>query len=425
MKPANIESKWQKSDDVVEEGNLFTEFLKCLTFFVSMLDRLASKLAHRASKFSKRSIDPPLCVLGHVDFASNDYLGISRDLQFANIVHQAELQSRTTKKVLTYQGSSGSRLLSGNSELFLDVEREIASFHNQRYCLLANSGWDLNFGLLSAISSMNTAIIYDELCHNSIITGIKMATKHTASRFRHNSLADLEVLLQKHYDQEVLVVCESVYSMDGDQAPIDRILKLVSKYKNAFVIVDEAHSVGVIGTKGEGLVASLGLSSHPQLLAAVYTYGKAMGVHGAAVASSHDVLVPYLVNYCSPIIYSTALSVPSVLAIRESYRYCATLSHRRAKLSTLVNYFRHKLSLSSVGLSTLVSKSSIQGILFPGNENVIALSQHLRRRKIDCLPIRSPTVQAGSERLRIVIHSHNSEEEIDQLFTAIEDFPRR
>lgn len=387
-----------------------------------MFDRLASKLAQRASKLSKRSIDPPLCTLGHVDFASNDYLGISRDLQFAKLVHEAELQSRHSNKVLTYQGSSGSRLLSGNSQLYLDVESEIATFHNQKYCLIANSGWDLNFGLLSAISSINSVIVYDELCHNSIVMGIKMATKQSAAHFRHNSLENLEALLQKHCNQEVLIVCEGVYSMDGDQAPVHRILELASNYNNAYVIIDEAHSIGVIGSRGEGLIASLGLSNHPQLLAAVYTYGKAMGVHGAAVATSHDVLVPYLINYCSPIIYSTSLSVPSVLAIRESYRYCATLTNRRTKLASLVDCFQQKLSLSSVGLSTLVGKSSIQGILFPGNENVIALSRHLRQSKIDCLPIRSPTVQAGSERLRIVIHSYNSEEEIDQLFIAIDEF---
>lgn len=385
-----------------------------------LLDRLSKKIDDRAVSGGLRSIKPPRCNPKNVDFTSNDYLGLSRNRQLAAIVEKAiQKNTELSNHNEPILGSSGSRLLSGNSQLFLEIEEMIAKFHGQKDALFSNSGWDLNFGIVSSICSDSTRIIYDEFSHNSLLMGIKFAKKSDALSFQHNNVQHLESLLKKNNNKDTLIILESIYSMDGDIAPIKEILEVAKKY-DSMVLVDEAHSIGVEGDHGEGLIKAMELSSHPNLLGVVYTFGKAMGAHGAILATSHDTVVPYLVNYCSPIIYSTSMSIHNLIHVRESYQFIQTCHEERKRLKGLIALFQQEASKCK--LPILASQSAIQGVVFPGNNNVINLSKYLSSEGFDCLPIRAPTVPVGSERLRIVLHSTNTSDEIISLCQFIKKY---
>lgn len=241
----------------------------------TLVSRLQRTLDSRTIKGKLRGLIPYNPSL--VDFSSNDYLGISRDKLLAHRIgekYEEYMNSCTEGSPLL--GSTGSRLLTGNLPVFTELERYIAIFHGFKHSLLANSGWDLNYGLCSAIASKETIVVYDELCHNSLVMGIRAGRQKTSVSFTHNSIDDLSAKLSLFpADQEKLIVVESVYSMDGDVCPLVGVMTQAA-CTNSMVLIDEAHSFGMYGAKGEGLVGYLGLQSHPSLLGVVCTYGKGM-----------------------------------------------------------------------------------------------------------------------------------------------------
>lgn len=212
-------------------------------------------------------------------------------------------------------GSTGSRLLTGHYELLETLEDKIAEFHQGEAALVFNAGYNANLGLLSAIPRRSDVILYDELVHASIHDGIRLSPARS-SVFAHNNTSALEQLLQEHQGKTIFVLVESIYSMDGDAAPLKTIQALCQKYQ-AYLVVDEAHSTGICGHYGEGLCVETGI--HKEVFARIYTFGKAMGGHGAAVVGS-KVLKDYLLNYARPLIYTTALSPHSTHHILEAYR---------------------------------------------------------------------------------------------------------
>ena len=270
-------------------------------------------------------------------------------------------------------------------------------------------------------NSNNTIVIYDELSHNSLIMGIRSGRQDHTYNFKHNDIINLKEILNNNNNNEIIIAVEAVYSMDGDICPIKEILDLAHEY-NAMVVVDEAHSIGVIGSKGEGLVNALGLESHPNLLGVVYTYGKGLGFHGASLVTSHESLISYMLNYSRPLIYSTSLPIPSVITIQAAYEelFSEDTSMKRKKLTSLIEHFQKE----AIGLQLPVLKSStpIQAIMVPSNERVLGLSSYLKQNSYCCLPIRAPTVPIGSERIRIIIHAHNSEKEISDMCRLIKNF---
>ncbi len=246
-------------------------------------DFLIKKIEERKSAGSLRQLK---LVRGMVDFCSNDYLGLASLLKVGNPGLQL--------------GSTGSRLLAGNYPLIEEVEMEIAEFHQSEAGLIFNSGYDANVGLLSCVAQKNDTIIYDSLSHASIRDGVRLSFAQSWA-FNHNDLVDLEKKLQLATGQ-LFVVTESVFSMDGDKAPLVEIVELCKTYKAALV-VDEAHATGIIGDKGAGLVQAMGLQQH--CLARVHTFGKALGCHGAIVLGS-KILRTYLINFARSLIYTTA-----------------------------------------------------------------------------------------------------------------------
>ena len=338
---------------------------------------------------------------GLIDLFSNDYLGLARSKE----LHQ-EVEEFVKAKGAGKNGSTGSRLLSGNTAFAEELENYIASFHRAEAALIFNSGYDANLGLLSCIAQKGDTVIYDELIHASVHDGLKMNGASTF-RFRHNDLVHLEERL-KTAAGNIFVVVESVYSMDGDPAPLREIVPVCKRY-DANLIVDEAHATGVFGKSGEGMVNELGLEK--EVFARVHTFGKALGVHGAAVLGS-ELLREYLVNFSRPFIYTTALPFHSLAAIRCAYERMQRSDNEREKLVALIDLFRKECGDE---LALIESRSPIQCVIIEGNTNVKQVAGGLCEEGFDVRPILSPTVPKGQERLRICLHSFNSAQEVTRL----------
>jgi 8-amino-7-oxononanoate synthase len=337
---------------------------------------------------------------GKIDFCSNDYLGIVR-----NDLLSGPLTIDHRPLGVFKHGSTGSRLLAGNYALLGETEKIISAFHDAEAGLIFNSGYDANMGILGCVPQRGDTIIYDYLSHASIRDGIRLSFAQAFS-FAHNDMESLEQKL-KVAGGNIFVVTESVFSMDGDIAPLKEITSLCEKY-NALLIVDEAHATGVIGEKGEGLVQHVNLQQ--KCFARIHTYGKAAGCHGAIVLGSEN-LRNYLINFSRPFIYTTALPETSVRAIRKAYEVFPLMTGERNHLQQLVSYFQS----STINFERLTSTTPIQGIVVPGNEHVKNLSWHLQSNNLDIRPILYPTVPKGGERLRIVLHAFNTMEEIQLL----------
>ena len=336
---------------------------------------------------------------GMVDFCSNDYLGMAT----CGLIEKAG-SFRQNPSALRH-GSGGSRLLAGNYPLIEETERLLAAFHQAPAGLIYNSGYDANVGLLGAVPRRGDTVLYDFLSHASIRDGIRLSFAQSSS-FGHNDLGDLEKKL-KSASGNKFVVTESVFSMDGDKAPLTDIAVLCKHYQ-AHLVVDEAHATGIIGARGEGLVQHLGLQS--SCFARVHTFGKAVGCHGAIVLGS-ETLRDYLVNFSRSFIYTTALPQASITAIKVSYELFPAMEGARDHLITLVKRFRDK----PVPFERLRSDTPIQAVLVPGNEQARLVSRIIQERGLDVRPILYPTVPKGLERLRIVLHSFNTSEELDLL----------
>ncbi len=337
-----------------------------------------------------------------IDFFSNDYLGLIYDpLRVSDI---SEFKKLT--------GSSGSRLISGNSELFEETENLISEFHKVESALIYSTGYQANIGLISAVTSRHDTILYDNLIHASLRDGIKLSDAKAYS-FKHNDLEDLESKLKKTETNKIIII-ESRYSMDGDTAPLKEILNLSEKY-NAHLIVDEAHSVGVDGEKGEGIVCKLGLQE--KVFATIVTFGKALGCHGAAILSN-TIIRNYLINFSRSFIYSTGMSPQSVWDIKTAYEHLPNLEARRNELISLSKYLSFKLPDS---LSPSESFSPIHRFIVPGNEQVLKFSDYLNKKDIGIVAVRASTVPKGKERIRICLHSYNTREQIDFLVSCINE----
>ncbi|NQZ75892.1 MAG: 8-amino-7-oxononanoate synthase [Ekhidna sp.] len=341
------------------------------------------------------------------DFYSNDYLGFAQSKSL-----QSEIEKANTS--IKKNGSTGSRLLSGNSSFALEVEQQIADFHQTEAATVYPSGYTANIGLISCLATKETTLVCDELIHASLIDGARLGVSRKV-RFRHNSIESLEEKLQSIAGQK-LVIVESVYSMDGDICPLEQVAELCTAY-NAMLIVDEAHAMGVYGENGEGLVQELNL--HNRVLARIVTYGKGPGIHGAAVVGPLW-LKEYQVNFSRSLIFSTAPNDHQFASISAMYTYLPFASADRNKLHKIVAYFIQKRKDSK--FQWVSSPSQIQSLIVPGNEQVIKLSTALRQGGINALPIRKPSVAEGSERIRFCIHAYNTNEEIDLLFRTLENY---
>lgn len=349
-----------------------------------------------------------------IDFSSNDYLGFARSESIFNQTHQYLLENG-----IKINGATGSRLISGNHNLYSITENHIAQFHQSESALIFNSGYDANVGFFSSVPQRNDIILYDELCHASIRDGIQMS-KAKSYKFQHNDLNDLEKLIRKLITDNsqpttVYITTESVFSMDGDSPNLEQLVQLSEKY-HCLLVVDEAHSLGVFGEQGEGLVQISNLQD--AIFARIVTFGKGLGCHGATILSSSE-LKNYLVNFARSFIYTTGLSPHSVASILIAYQHLQSEKEAVNQLKNNIQLFnQHKTQL---GLKPLFvfSKSAIQCAIIPGNEKVKHIATQLQDNGFDVKAILSPTVPEGQERLRFCIHSYNTEKEISEVLKLL------
>ena len=372
---------------------------------VTLSDKLALRLQNNALRRLPKAS-------GLVDFASNDYLGFSNSKTIFEKTHQYLLQHNQIQN-----GATGSRLLSGNHTVYQAAEECIAQFHQAPAALIFNSGYDANVGFFSAVPQKGDLILYDELCHASIRDGIQLSNAK-AYKFQHNDLEDLERLLVRHPDMTIYIVTESVFSMDGDTPNMEELVQLAEKHK-AYVVVDEAHALGVLGEKGEGLVQSLNLQE--TVFARIMTFGKGLGCHGAAILGGEDIK-SYLVNFARSFIYTTGLSPHSVATILTAYQQLETATDSQQQLKNNIAHFNQEKNRLSLKPLFVRSKSAIQSAIIPGNERVKGIAQQLQSKGFDVKPILSPTVPEGQERLRFCLHSFNSEKEITDVLQLLSTF---
>ena len=340
-----------------------------------------------------------------VDFTSNDYLGFSNSKLIFDTTHQYLLEHNQIQN-----GATGSRLLSGNHSIYKTAEDYITQFHQTQSALIFNSGYDANVGFFSAVPQKGDLILYDELCHASIRDGIQLSNAK-AYKFQHNDLEDLERLLVRNSEKTIYIVTESVFSMDGDTPNLEELVQLAEKH-DAYMVVDEAHALGVLGDKGEGLVQSLHLQDI--VFARIMTFGKGLGCHGAAILGSQE-LKSYLVNFARSFIYTTGLSPHSVATILMAYQQLEKATYSQQQLKNNIAHFNQEKNRLSLKPLFVFSKSAIQSAIIPGNERVKSIAHQLQSKGFDVKPILSPTVPEGQERLRFCLHSYNSENEITQL----------
>jgi 8-amino-7-oxononanoate synthase len=340
-----------------------------------------------------------------VDFCSNDYLGLARSTDLFNTVN-----SKVEFLGINKNGATGSRLLSGNSSLVEETEFQLSTIFKSETSLIFNSGYSANLSALSSIPQKGDTIIYDELAHACIKDGARLSLASRFS-FKHNDLNDLEQKIKRSSGQ-IFVAVESIYSMDGDACPLIELVNLTERY-NAVIILDEAHSTGLYGQDGSGLAAALGLEN--RIAIRVYTFGKAMGCHGACIAGSRN-LISYLINFARPFIYTTALSPHSIISIACAFDYLRKNISLQNDAQERIRVFNEETKFIS---KRNVSHSAIQVILISGNENARNASRIFNNHNFDVRPILSPTVKEGSERLRICLHTFNSLEEIKKLTELI------
>ena len=341
------------------------------------------------------------------NYSSNDYLGL---------VDNTALKSQSQLYIDIYGiGATASRLVSANLTVYENIETKIASLKGTQSALLLNSGFAGNLGVLEALGQ-NAVIVMDKLCHKSMI----MAAQYTDfKRFKHNDLNDLEVKLSslansKLKDKPIIIVTESIFSMDGDIADLPGIIKLAQKYK-ATCYVDEAHATGIFGDKGKGLME---VTDNSQIVFG--TFSKALGSFGAYIGCS-TTMKEYLINYCSSLIYSTALP-PAILGSMEAaLDLLPTLTYERQHLANISTLLRNELN--NLGFNTGNSTTQIIPLIFKSTDLTYKLSNYLLTNLIFAPIILPPTVQ--QPRIRLSLTAKHTISQIEYLIKVLKEFTNK
>ncbi|KAA8643336.1 aminotransferase class I/II-fold pyridoxal phosphate-dependent enzyme [Aspergillus tanneri] len=375
-----------------------------------------------------RSVRRRLTVLpqSSVDFSSNDFLSLSTSPLF-----RARLLNHLQQASPLYPfASGGSRLLDGNSTYAEELENYIADFHGAPKGLLFNSGFDANVGVLSSIPQPGDLMVYDELIHASAREGMRLSRAGKRFSFAHSSPDSMEDVLRSQIEHDpliqdgsrnVFIAIESIYSMDGDIAPIQEFVQIVDRLLprgNGYFIVDEAHATGAFGPRGAGVVQDLGLED--RMFIRVHTFGKALASHGAIVLCCPDTR-DYLINYARSLIYTTALGFPFLASIRTAYELLSEGETQHRKLQQLIRYLRTRLGEIDFCDPAIFQvdhfpSSPIFSLRSPVPRELAAVCQ---RSGFVVRAIMAPTVPAGKERVRVCLHAGNTMEEIDGLIQTI------
>ncbi len=346
-----------------------------------------------------------------LDFSSNDYLNLSR--------HPALLQAGMAAAKQYGVGATGSRLLSGNNELFKRFEAQISQDKKTEAALIFNTGFQANISVLSALLDANVLgdrpLVFFDKCNHASLYQAVFLSDDALIRYPHNNLQQLEILLQKyHADRRPkFIVAETLFGMDGDILPLQEIVLLAKKY-GAFLYLDEAHAVGVLGPSGYGLSTTVAFTEVHYVV--VGTFSKALGCSGGYVACNR-VLRDYLINKAAGFIYSTAPSPFVIGAAYKAWELVRTLHNERKQLCSLSEKLKNKLL--DAGLSIGQANTHILPILLKEERLVMQLKEELLNSGVIVSAIRPPTVPPNSSRLRVSLTSAHREKDIDRLLTIL------
>lgn len=390
-------------------------FIVCSNNFTAMKfpKKLAQKLQDRQAQNAFRVLNAQSQL---VDFSSNDYLGFAQNEQIFHQAHQLLLD-----KNILQNGATGSRLISGNHQLYTDLEELLKQVHQVESATIFNSGYNANVGLLSCIPQRDDLILYDEYSHASIREGIQLSNAK-AYKFQHNNLEDLEEKLKKYRatnQNEIYIITEMLFSMDGDMPDIEQITDLAQQYK-AKLILDEAHYFGVALHQNYKQYQTKYANT---IFARVVTYGKALGCHGAVVLGTQP-LKEFLVNFSRSFIYTTALPPHAIATIYSAYQYYLSIGKNQelVQLNQNIQHFLHQLNTLDLANKFIQSQSAIQCCIIGDNQATKQLSKQFEQEKFNIKAILSPTVSAGKERLRFCIHAYNTTEEITNSLHLLKTF---
>ena len=356
---------------------------------------------------TSQGVEPVIDGKRYLAFCSNDYLGLAADPRVV-----VALQRGASVYGV---GSGASHLVSGHSRAHHALEEELAEFTGRARALLFSTGYMANLGMLTALAGRGESVIADRLNHASLIDAA-LLSRARLRRYRHGDATHVSALLSASVPGHAVVVTDGVFSMDGDLAPLGEIAELAER-RRAWLVVDDAHGLGVLGTHGAGTLDYFGLNSDavPVLMG---TLGKALGTFGAFVAGS-EALIETLVQRARSYIYTTALPPAIAEATRESLRILRAEPWRREHVLELVKRFRAEAQ--RLGLRLMPSHTPIQPIIVGAAESAVALSEGLGVRGIYVTAIRPPTVPEGSARLRITFSAAHREHHVDRLLDALSD----
>ena len=344
-----------------------------------------------------------------LNLSSNDYLGLAERSDW-----KAEFLE-TDEGRQSLLSSSSSRLLTGNFPEYELLEQTIARSFGREAVLLFNSGYHANTGILPALAGKRDLILADKLVHASIIDGLKLG-EATFKRFRHNDYDQLERLLaveREHYET-IFVVTESLFSMDGDLADLDRLVALKRCYPNVMLYVDEAHAIGVRGERGLGLAEETGHLADIDLL--VGTFGKALASMGAYLVCSEEIR-SYLINKMRPLIFSTALPPFQMAWTRFVWDRLLDLGKERERLARTST----RLAEALRGHGGEISRSHIVPWSVGDSAACVLRAEEARRKGFYCLPVRPPTVPVGTSRIRFSLTANVTDEEVGDLIRFLSE----
>ncbi len=355
---------------------------------------LAEALAARERAGLRRRMQAPR---GLVDLASNDYLGLAA---------HPHLVERTCEAVMSLGvGSGGSRLLTGQRDAFTELEERLAAFSGTEAALLFGSGYAANLGLLTAVVGWDDVVLSDHNNHASLIDGIRLTGARKVV-YPHGEVAAIEAALRQPRAGRAFVVTESVFSMDGDLAPLADVVETAERH-GALVIVDEAHATGLFGARGAGRVEELGLSQ--RVLATVHTGGKALGSAGAWVAGSR-LLIDTLAQIARSFIFTTAPMPALAGALNAALDIVAAEPERRAEVHRKARLLRG--AFAAGGAPTSADSSPILPLRVGANAAAVALQEALLAEGFDCRAVRPPTVPQGTARLRVTVRSPVADQDL-------------
>ncbi|GMR15985.1 MAG: 8-amino-7-oxononanoate synthase [Gammaproteobacteria bacterium] len=381
-----------------------------------ILDNLAEQLVQRKANHlyrsrkvlgSPQSVDPIIDGKKVLSFCSNDYLGLANHPDVVKSFKQAADKYGV--------GSGSAHLVSGHSAEHHALEEELADFMGTERALLFSTGYMANLGVVSALCDRHSEIYEDKLNHASLLDAA-LLSRAKRIRYPHLNTSNFEQRLTESTADNKFIISDGVFSMDGDLAPLNKLVNLANE-NNATLMIDDAHGIGVLGSKGKGIVEHFALASE-QMPVLVGTLGKAFGTAGAFVAGS-NALIETLIQQSRSYIFTTAMPAAVAAATRKSLQLLEQENWRRENLQNLIKQFRR--GAAELGLNLIDSVTAIQPIIIGESEKVLSLSEKLLEKNILISAIRPPTVPEGTSRLRVTFSATHTEKHVDKLLAVLNE----